>query len=181
MAAAREEGLETQRADPRAGLFVELAERHLEAGYRLAYAILGDSAEAEDATHDAFVTAWRKWHSLRDPAAAERWFDRILVNTCRNRLRTRHRSRPLDLSDELRAVPIDAFHLSDDRAEMGTAIAGLSPDHRVVVALRFYRDLTVDEIARWLQIPSGTVKSRLHHALAHLERELDRTLAEVNS
>jgi hypothetical protein len=83
---------ETARADA----FRTLADRHLDASYRLAHVILGQRAEAEDASHDAFVTAWRNWSSLRDPELFEHWFDRILVNTCRNRLR--HSSRPRSAS-----------------------------------------------------------------------------------
>ena len=56
---------------------------------------------------------------------------------------------------------------------LGHAIATLSPDHRVVVALRYYRDLSVEEIARRLDIPPGTVQSRLHYALQHLHAAID--------
>ena len=73
--------------DSRADAFRRLAQLHLDSSYRLARAILGNAAEAEDATHDAFVTAWQQWSTLRDPLLFEHWFDRILVNTCRNRLR----------------------------------------------------------------------------------------------
>jgi RNA polymerase sigma-70 factor (ECF subfamily) len=166
-----------RRADREAGTrteaFQRLADQHLEASYRLAYAILGNAADAQDATHDAFVTAWRKWSTLRDLSAFESWFARILVNTCRNRLRRLFRTRPLDLSDELRATAGDAYRGSDDRALIEAALATLSADHRIVVALRFYRDLTVEEIARWLSLPAGTVKSRLHYALAHMGQAID--------
>ena len=67
--------------------FQALADEHLDAAYRLARIILRDQAEAQDATHDAFVQAWRKWSTLRDPDRFEAWFDRILVNACRDRLR----------------------------------------------------------------------------------------------
>ncbi len=66
--------------------FRRLADSHLDAAYRLARAILRDTTDAQDATHDAFVQAWRKWSTLRDPARFDQWFDRILVNTCRNRM-----------------------------------------------------------------------------------------------
>ena len=93
----------------RADAFRALADRHLDASYRLAYAILGQRAEAEDATHDAFVTAWRKWSTLRDPALFEHWFDRILVNTCRNRLRHSSRWRTDDLSADLELATSDSY------------------------------------------------------------------------
>ena len=57
---------------------------------------------------------------------------------------------------------------AEDRQVIGAAIASLSPDHRIVVALRFYRDLTVLDIAARLGVPVGTVQSRLHYALKRL-------------
>jgi len=165
-------------ATARSDSFQRLADQHLDASYGLAYAILGNPADAQDATHDAFVTAWRKWGSLRDLSAFEAWFTRILVNTCRNRMRRAFRTRPLDLSDELRAAAGDPYRGSDDRALIGAALAGLSADHRIVVALRFYRDLTVDEIARWLSLPAGTVKSRLHYALIQMGTAIDGASGE---
>jgi RNA polymerase sigma-70 factor (ECF subfamily) len=165
-------------ATARSDSFQRLADEHLDASYGLAFAILGNAADAQDATHDAFVTAWRKWNTLRDLAAFEAWFARILVNTCRNRIRRAFRTRPLDLSDELRLTAGDPYRDSDDRALIGAALAGLSAEHRIVVALRFYRDLTVDEIARWLSLPAGTVKSRLHYALMHMGRAIDTASSE---
>ena len=162
----------------RSDSFQRLADQHLDASYGLACVILGNPADAQDATHDAFVTAWRKWSTLRDPAAFEAWFARILVNTCRNRIRRAFRTRPIDLSDELRSSAGDPYRGSDDRALIGAALAGLSAEHRIVVALRYYRDLTVDEIARWLSLPAGTVKSRLHYALVQMAKAIDGASAE---
>ena len=147
--------------------FLLLANEHLDRAYRLARAILRDAVEAQDATHDAFVQAWRKWDSLRDPERFDAWFDRILINTCRNRLRA-NRWRASDISPQLNIATGDPVSRAEDRQVIGAAIASLSPDHRVVVALRFYRDLTVPDIAARLGIPAGTVKSRLHDALRRL-------------
>ena len=131
----------------RASLFRTLVERDLNASYRLARAILGDAAAAEDAVHDAFVTAWLKLATLRDAERLEPWFHRILVNTCRDRLRRTTRWPAVDIAERPDACVGDATADVDDRDTVGRAIAGLSPDHRIVLALRYYRDLTVDDIA----------------------------------
>jgi RNA polymerase sigma-70 factor (ECF subfamily) len=157
----------------RAAAFRSLADKHLDAAYRLARAILRDPIEAEDATHDAFVQAWRSWPSLRDVSRFEPWFDRILVNTCRNRLTRARRWRTTDISGEVALTSGDEFVQAVERDTIGEALATLSPDHQVVVALRFYRDLTIDQIATRLGIPAGTVQSRLHYALKQLHAAIN--------
>lgn len=160
----------------RAAAFIRLADQHLDAAYGLARAILRDPVDAQDATHDAFVKAWRGWGTLRDHARFEPWFDRILINTCRNRLRSRREA--TDISEEIAVATGDPYRQADDRAALGGAIAALSADHQVVIALRFYRDLAVDDIAARLGIPAGTVRSRLHYALRQLHDAIDAPNAE---
>jgi RNA polymerase sigma-70 factor, ECF subfamily len=152
--------------------FQLLAEEHLDRAYRLARAILRDPVEAQDATHDAFVRAWRKWDTLRDLERFEPWFERILINTCRNRLRAR-RWYATDISSELTLVSADHAGDAEKRQLIGAALALLSPDHQIVVALRFYRDLTIADIAARLGVPAGTVRSRLHYALQRLQAAID--------
>jgi RNA polymerase sigma-70 factor (ECF subfamily) len=83
------------------------------------------------------------------------------------------RRQAVDISAEVAISSSDQFGQANDRDLLAKAIAGLSPDHRVVVALRYYRDLPVDEIAGRLGIPTGTVQSRLHYALKHLHAAID--------
>jgi RNA polymerase sigma-70 factor (ECF subfamily) len=156
----------------RAEAFLHLADQHLDAAYRLARAILRDATDAQDATHDAFEQAWRKWSTLRDPSRFEPWFDRILVNTCRDRLRSGRRA-ATDISVEVAITAGDPFAQAQDRDLLAGAIAALPPEHRIVVALRYYRDLPVEEIASRLGIPPGTVHSRLHYALKRLHAAID--------
>lgn len=167
--------LQVVRVSNQAAAFRRLADEHLDAAYRLARAILRDPTEAQDATHDAFVQAWRKWSTLRDPERFDQWFDRILVNNCRNRMSRTRRWQAKDISAEMNLATRDQFGPADDRDAIGAAIGTLSPDHRLVVALRYYRDLSVDEIARRLDIPAGTVQSRLHYALRRLHEALEPT------
>ena len=156
----------------RAQAFLRLADHHLDAAYRLARAILHDATDAQDATHDAFEHAWRKWSTLRDASRFEPWFDRILVNTCRDRLRSSRRQ-PTDISVEIAFATGDPVAQAHDRDVLAGAIAALPAEHRIVVALRYYRDLTVDDIASRLGTPAGTVQSRLHYALKRLHASID--------
>lgn len=166
---ARVEPLEAGDTDFRARL-----EASLDNGYRLATVILGNLRDGEDATHDAVERAWRSRSRLRDADRFESWFQRIIVNACRDRMR-RRRYGPTFIS--ISAVPDppatppapqhgrDAYAEAVDRDALGRALGALNPDQRIVVAMRFYLDLEVDEIARRLGTRSGTVKSRLHRAL----------------
>lgn len=157
--------------DDRRASFERLADEHLERSYRLARVILGNRVDAEDAVHDAVVTAWRKWSTLRDPTRFQAWFGRIVVNTCRDRLRKSARRQERILALEVTTVAPDEFGSIHERERMSRAFAALDPDHRVVLTLRYYRDLTVDDIAELIDVRPGTVKSRLHRAQSRM-REL---------
>jgi RNA polymerase sigma-70 factor, ECF subfamily len=156
----------------REAAFASLADKHLASSYRLAAVILGDPVDAQDAVHDAFVAAWRAWHSLRDPDRFEAWFGKILVNTCRNRLKRVRRRNVVDISHEISRSPGDDLAGAVDRRAISDAFAVLTPDQQIVVVLRFYADLTIDEIAVRVGAPAGTVKSRLHAATGRLRLEL---------
>ncbi len=156
----------------KAAAFRRLAEEHLDASYGLASAVLGDATEAQDAVHDAFVTAWRKWDTLRDQNSFEPWFRAILVNTCRNRLRKTRRHPQVALPDEP-AIPIgDATGIVHDHAVLDRAFGQLSADDKVVIILRYFLDLAADDIAELLDVRPGTVGSRLNRAQARLREAL---------
>ena len=159
--------------DPRTQTFAELMDRRvLDNAYRYATLILGDRADAEDATHDAALTAWRHLGELRDPAKFEAWFGRIVVNACRDRLRARRR-RPVHVELDPELSSPDANDGLARRDTLALAIRSLSADHREVVVLRFYADLTVDQVAARTGVGAGTVKSRLHYALRILRAAVD--------
>jgi RNA polymerase sigma-70 factor (ECF subfamily) len=159
--------------DERETAFARLADAHLDAAYRLATFILaGDRGEAEDAVNDAALQAWEHYSELRDPARFEAWFTRILVNECRDRIGKR-RLRPITLADpDPGATPdhADALLRSDALAR---AMLSLSPEHRVVVALRYVHDLPLEEIAARTGERLVTVKSRLHYALRQMRASLE--------
>jgi RNA polymerase sigma factor (sigma-70 family) len=161
--------------------FLRLANGELDRAYRMAGLILGDQQEAEDATQDALLRAWRSAGSLRDPAGFQAWFDRILVNVCRDRLRRRGKVRLITIDDGLSAsTDRDPFRTIFDRDEMLRAMASLDDDHRIVIVLHYWADLTLEGVAERVGWPVGTVKSRLHRGLTTMRSRLDAaTVAEV--
>ena len=154
--------------DARADAFARLLEADLFRYYAIAAAMLGDAVDAQDAVHDATVSAWQRFGDLRDHDRFGAWFDRILVNACRDRLRHRRRHPVVDIAGQVdgrapvaRTIP-PAPSPNADAVER--ALRALDPDHVAVVVLRYEGDLTVPAIAERLGIAEGTVKSRLHHA-----------------
>jgi RNA polymerase sigma factor (sigma-70 family) len=153
--------------DDRRAAFEALADGELDGAYRLAGIILGDRWQAEDATHDAVVQAWLRFGSLRDRDRFGAWFQRIVVNICRDRMRERVR-RPITVGGDVDRSVADGSPLVDERLALDRAFAELSPDHRLTLVLRFYADLPVEQIAAVLGIPVGTVKSRIHVAVGRM-------------
>ncbi len=152
--------------------FDEFTEGRLERAYHLAGVVLRDAVEAQDAVHDAAIQAWLHWPSLRDEGCLDAWFDRILVNECRARLR-RRKIRPLVVIDPEQRVAPDAFSACGDREVLHAALAELDTDHRIVVVLRYVADLSPREIAARTGDREGTVKSRLHYALREMRAAVE--------
>jgi len=154
--------------------FLRLAGSELDRAYRLAGLVLGNQDEAEDATQEALLRAWRRLPSLRDPDGFRPWLDRIVVNVCRDRLRRRARIRfvAIDPGMGLR-WPVDPFRAVLDRDEALRALEVLEADERLVVILHYWADLTLAAVADRTGWPIGTVKSRLHRALGRMAGSLD--------
>ena len=171
------EGTRERPVDARRAAFVRHLDRSLDRAYALAAVILGDRGDAEEATHDAVCSAWRGIEGLREPDRVEAWFTRILVNACRDRLR-RRKVRPIRVAlvGEPRAVASmqDPFERLAAEDAMAKVLLELSPEHRAVLVLRYWDDLPVDEIAAMTGQRAGTVRSRLHYALANLRAAWDR-------
>jgi RNA polymerase sigma-70 factor, ECF subfamily len=154
-----------------ASAFALLLDPLWEPAYRLAYSMLGDRTAAEDAVQEAGMKAWRAAGRLRDDSGDLRsWFLTIVANQCRSIRRTRWwRVLPLArLPEEAEAAPA-----TDARLDLERALAGLSSQHREVLALRYFLDLSVDEVARVLGISVSATKSRLHRALRALGPALE--------
>ena len=154
--------------------FDVLARQKVDAVYRTAYVILGNAADAEDATQEALIAAWRALPALRDADRFEAWLGRITRNACRMMLRRgRSRIQALDLAAQARpGGPDSTDDVVEAQAFDGT-FDGLTVDQRALLMAHHLEGIDLATLASELGIPLGTVKSRLHTARAALARALD--------
>lgn len=144
--------------------------------FRTALAILGNEADARDATQEAFISSWRSFAGMRDLERFDAWLGRILINECRMTLRRRRRVREVavdetaDQSDR-RFAPSSPD--DDSSSDFDDALSRLSVDQRAMLVLHHLHGYGVREIGAWLGIPSGTVKWRLNRARKALREELE--------
>ena len=104
----------------------------------------------------------------------EAWFSRIVVNTCRNRLKQTSRRASKDIAQTEALATPDAAQGISDRAHVEQALSRLKPDDQILMALRYDQDLKLADIARLLGVPTGTVKWRLSTAHKYLRSFMER-------
>lgn len=160
--------------------FHEVVERTHATVFRLAYALVGDRDEAADVTQETYVRAWNRRGELRDPGAVTGWLGRIARNVAHDRRRSwwsRIRAPLGDAGDG--AAEIDPAIGADDRlaaeqeaSSVRRAMRLLPEKQRVVLTLREVEGMTYEQIAEVLELPLGTVESRLHRARAALAKRL---------
>ena len=152
-----------QRGDP--GAIEELYRRHWRQAYRAAYLVTRDAHAAEDIAQEAFMGAIRVLDRFDRARPFAPWLHRIVTNRALDWARAHALRRPAEGETELLAAPEARSDLSDDLAE---AIGRLAPDQRAVIVLRYLLEHTPGEIAEMLELPRGTVNSRLRRALDEL-------------
>ena len=149
----------------------ELAWRHEGAMVGLAWSILRDRAAAEDAVQDTWVRVIRHAKSFRGQSAFRTWLLRILIHRCRDTQRAAitARSKARTYADtRTDAAPLDRPDLTEDARAVARAVARLSPARAELVILCHHHGLTHVQAAEVLQIPVGTVKTRLYAAIDEL-------------
>jgi len=158
--------------------FAELFRQYKNLVYKTAYLMLGDPDEAEDVLQEVFVQVY-KFLDAYDPGrgAFTTWLYRITVNRCLNWRRKRRPSLPLDRVH----IPLPSPEGQMEEEAVWQAVRGLSEKLRAVVILRYYWELSYAEIAQILDIPLGTVKSRLNLALRTLRKELEAEEASAKT
>jgi len=133
----------------------------------VAYLITHNAADAEDATQDALVKAWRAFGRFRPGAPMRPWLLQIVANEARNRRRSVGRRERLEASSGGAAPSPEDDPV--DREQLVAALDQLSDEHRNVLACRYLLDLSEEETAAALDIARGTVKSRTARALEQLK------------
>ncbi len=143
--------------------------------FRTALAILGNEADARDATQETFISSWNSFSRLRDVERFDAWLGRILINECRMTLRKRRRVREVAVDESSdQADPASASGATDDSTDFDDAFSRLTVDQRALLVLHHLHGYGVREIGAWLGIPSGTVKWRLSRARDALRVELEQ-------
>ena len=132
-------------------------------GWQIAYSILQNRQEVEDALQDAYLLVYQSIDQLKEPKAFWGWFKRILVHRC---LRLKQR-RPSQVLEEEQVVLPEP---SEARLDVAQAFQSLSVPDRTVLGLREILDYSYDEISQLLEVPLSTVKTRLHNARQRLFR-----------
>lgn len=156
--------------------FVRLFERHGERVFRYAWRLTRDQGKAEEVTNDVMLTVWKGAHEFAGRSAVTTWLLGITRNLAFNSMRKKQHE-----TVELGAVPepVDHEANADERVNersqrslresIRSALGSLSPEHRDVVELTFFHELSYPEIAELADIPVGTVKTRMYHAKRQLK------------
>lgn len=162
--------------------FSRLAARHRDSLLRAAWAVLGNEADALDATQEALLRAYRHLATFDGRASFVTWARRIATNCALSRLEQRKRDRSGELPDadalgSIETSFADELARDEERAIVRRAIDELPPAQRAAVLLRDVEGLSYEEIAAALSIPKGTVMSRIYYGRETLKEKLGRLLA----
>lgn len=157
--------------------FGALVEQYRDNVYRLAYRMCGNAYDADEAAQEAFVAAWRALPNFRGDAKFSTWLYRLTTNAAIDVMRREKRHQTVgdgemvDLADDADS-PQETVERTEQQEAVQKALATLSEEYREVLLLRYMEELDYAEIAEVLQLPSGTVKSRINRAKAALKTAL---------
>jgi len=167
--------------DPRG--FEFLVQKYRREAYYHAYGMLGNQADAEEACQESFTKAFESLPRLDALTAFYPWFYRILRNGCLNRLRRYNRQHQIALEEEpAGGTDIEAEVASEQvSAAVWQTLERLKPEFTEILVLKHFRDASYDEISQLLNIPRGTVMSRLFHARKAFQHTFEQlTHGEAN-
>jgi len=154
--------------------FESLVRAHQDRVYNLAYRVTGNHEDAADAAQEAFVRAFQALPRFRGDSSLATWLHRIATNAALDLVRRRPDLPPVELPADRpsRDDPAAEVHRREVNRRVHAAVGRLPADYRVVVVLRDFQGLAYEEIAKRLQVPVGTVRSRLSRGRDALRRLL---------
>mgnify|MGYP000868973984 FL=1 len=168
--------------------FSELVKRYERYILNLVYRTLGYSEDAEDIAQETFIKAYNNIKKFREESKFSTWLSKIAINLCRDKFRSKsHKEENLEDGVWL-TIPQNSYYDPEETAErmeiqekIRKAVASLPEELRVVFVLRELEDLSYEEISKMLNIPIGTVESRIYRARMKLKTLLSdlRTVEEV--
>jgi RNA polymerase sigma factor (sigma-70 family) len=164
-----------------ADAYMQLVVRHQRLAQRVAFVITRSTAEAEDASQEAFVKAYYALGRFRGGAPFKPWLLRIVTNEALNRVRSDTRRTQLALrverlgrpSGDAALSPEEAATTADEHSRLMDAVNRLGEKDRLAISCRYWLDLSERETAEILGWPRGTVKSRLSRALGRLRTQME--------
>ena len=165
--------------------FESIVEKYSDLVYTVAYRILGNSADAEDASQEAFISAYRNFERFRGQSAVSTWLYRIAVNASLMKLRKDRRRKFLTDTgyDEMNLVswtegPESAALNSELRRRLEEGLAQVPPQLRAAVVLRDVQGLSNEEAAKALKVSVASLKSKLHRARVLLRQYLEQYVGQ---
>ena len=153
-----------------AAAFDALYYRYRDRVLRLAYRFTANHADAQDVLQETFAYLYRKFPGFCLSASMTTFLYPVVRNLSLEMIRKRRAAASADVLEEMPGFSA-AADAQSSRSDLAAVMANLSPQHREAVLLRFVDDLTIDEIAAATNVPPGTVKSRLHHAIAAMRED----------
>lgn len=162
--------------------FQELVERHKKGAYRMALGLVGNRDDAYDISQEAFLRVYKSASTYDTTQPFLPWFYTIIANLSRTWLKRRSRRdhRMVDIDDTAHQLvsgdnPEQDLFRKEQIARLRRAIMGLSFDDREIIMLQHFRSMSYDEIAQLLNIPRGTVMSRLYYARKRLAKLMEQS------
>ncbi|MBN6185484.1 sigma-70 family RNA polymerase sigma factor [Aneurinibacillus sp. BA2021] len=154
--------------------FIQLVTRYKGVVFRQAYAMLNDHMEAEDVSQEAFLKVYASLRTLETDYAFASWLTRIVSRLCYDRLQKKKRNHVVFTDEWEEHLPSsnEVMERTQMQLSIEEALQKLSAEHRTVIVLRDVQGFSYDEIADVLQVPVGTIKSRIHTARLALRNEL---------
>ncbi len=149
--------------------------------YRYAYRLAGNTVDAEDLCQQTFLLAQSKLHQLRDPSGARSWLFSILRNCFLKSFRKWDFVPETDLKTSLANIPEPIEEASIDQERLQASLNELPSEYRAVLLMFYFEEMSYKEIAERLQIPLGTVMSRLSRSKRHLRTKLFEPEFETSS